>query len=177
MFTVNPIPWFGGHGNGSGSSGPVCHNPAVAGEAGPWVPASTRRWIGQMAGCNPLWRAPRIHSEVQMPCVPVSERTVSRILRGLRRPPAQTWENAPAQSSQPDGLDRRVNRSWRRSPSQHRADTNSRPGQHLRRRWRLIGPIQRECLNHMVFLNARHLKRGMVVSFARGNLPLGAGRR
>jgi hypothetical protein len=44
-----------------------------------------------MAAANPLWRAPRIHGELEMLGIAISERTVSRILRRLRRPPNQTW--------------------------------------------------------------------------------------
>jgi transposase InsO family protein len=39
-----------------------------------------------------LWRAPRIHGELQKLGIEVSERTVSRLLRTIRRPPAQTWK-------------------------------------------------------------------------------------
>jgi putative transposase len=50
------------------------------------------RWlIEQMAAANPLWRAPRIHGELKMLGIAISERTASRILRRLRRPPSQTW--------------------------------------------------------------------------------------
>jgi len=45
-----------------------------------------------MVAANPLWRAPRIHGELQMLGVEISERTVSRILRRLPRPPSQTWK-------------------------------------------------------------------------------------
>jgi len=38
-----------------------------------------------------MWRAPRIHGELTMLGIAISERTVSRILRRLRRPPNQTW--------------------------------------------------------------------------------------
>jgi hypothetical protein len=41
--------------------------------------------------CQSLWRAPRIHGELKMLGIAISERTVSRILRRLRRPPNQTW--------------------------------------------------------------------------------------
>lgn len=41
---------------------------------------------------NPLWRAPRIHGELKMLGIAISEHTVSRILRRLRRPPSQTWK-------------------------------------------------------------------------------------
>jgi len=44
-----------------------------------------------MAIANPLWRAPRIHGELKMLGITISERTVSRILRTIRRPPSQTW--------------------------------------------------------------------------------------
>src|ERR1700760_2325434 len=45
-----------------------------------------------MAAANPLWRAPRIHGELKMLGIAISERTVSRLLRALRRPPNQTWK-------------------------------------------------------------------------------------
>jgi hypothetical protein len=45
-----------------------------------------------LAVANPLWRAPRIHGELKMLGIQISERTVSRILRRLRRPPNQTWK-------------------------------------------------------------------------------------
>ena len=51
-----------------------------------------RRLIERMVTANPLWRAPRIHGELTMLGIPISERTVSRILRRLPRPPNQTWK-------------------------------------------------------------------------------------
>jgi hypothetical protein len=45
-----------------------------------------------MVVANPLWRAPRIHAELKMLGIAISERTVSRILRGLRQPPSETWK-------------------------------------------------------------------------------------
>src|SRR6516165_4947320 len=45
-----------------------------------------------MATANPLWRAPRIHGELKMLGIAISERTVSRIIRTLRRPPTQSWK-------------------------------------------------------------------------------------
>jgi hypothetical protein len=45
-----------------------------------------------MLSANPLWRAPRIHGELKMLGIAISERTVSRIIRTRRRPPAQTWK-------------------------------------------------------------------------------------
>jgi len=57
----------------------------------PGTAAALRRLVEQMAAANPLWRAPRIHGELKMLGIAISERTVSRILRRLRRPPNQTW--------------------------------------------------------------------------------------
>jgi hypothetical protein len=50
----------------------------------PATATEVRRLIEQMAAANPLWRAPRIHGELKMLGIAVSERTVSRILRTLR---------------------------------------------------------------------------------------------
>jgi putative transposase len=57
----------------------------------PGTAPGLRRLIEQMAAANPLGRAPRIHGELKMLGIAISERTVSRILRRLRRPPHQTW--------------------------------------------------------------------------------------
>jgi transposase InsO family protein len=51
-----------------------------------------RRLIEGMVESNPLWRAPRLHGELEMLGIEISERTVSRILRKLPRPPSQTWK-------------------------------------------------------------------------------------
>jgi putative transposase len=61
-----------------------CGRPATAIEI--------RRFIERMVAANPLWRAPRLHGELKMLGMRISERTVSRILRTLRRPPTQTWK-------------------------------------------------------------------------------------
>jgi hypothetical protein len=58
----------------------------------PATAVEIRRLIEQMVVANPLWRAPRIHGELKMLGIAISERTVSRILRGLRQPPTQTWK-------------------------------------------------------------------------------------
>ena len=55
----------------------------------PGTAAELRRLIEQMATANPLWRAPRIHGELKMLGIDISERTISRILRRLRRPPTR----------------------------------------------------------------------------------------
>jgi putative transposase len=58
----------------------------------PATAVEIRRLIERMASANPLWRAPRIHGELKMLGIEISERTVSRILRKLPRPPSQTWK-------------------------------------------------------------------------------------
>ena len=58
----------------------------------PATAVQIRQLIERMAAANPLWRAPRIHGELKMLGILISERTISRILRGLPRPPSQTWK-------------------------------------------------------------------------------------
>jgi putative transposase len=58
----------------------------------PAVSMEIRRLVKQMATANPLWRAPRIHGELRMLGIDISERTVSRVLRTVPRPPSQTWK-------------------------------------------------------------------------------------
>jgi len=58
----------------------------------PGTTVEIRRLIERMAAANPLWRAPRIHGELKMLGIEISERTVSRILRKGPRPPSQTWK-------------------------------------------------------------------------------------
>ena len=55
----------------------------------PATAVKIRRLIEEMAAVNPLWRAPRIHGELKMLGIQISERTVSRILRKLPRRPAR----------------------------------------------------------------------------------------
>src|SRR3954469_3787476 len=65
--------------------------PQHRGRGRPGTAAELRRLIEQIAVANPLWRAPRVHGELKMLGIAISERTVSRILRRLWRPPNQTW--------------------------------------------------------------------------------------
>jgi len=58
----------------------------------PAVGSRIRELVQQMAIANPLWRAPRIHGELKMLGITISERTVSRTLRSVPRPPSQTWK-------------------------------------------------------------------------------------
>jgi len=58
----------------------------------PPITLEIRTLIRTMAEANPLRRAPRIHGELRKLGIEVSERTVSRILRTVKRPPSQTWK-------------------------------------------------------------------------------------
>src|SRR5205823_3416899 len=183
-----------------------------------------RRLIEEMAAANPLWGAPRIHGELKMLGIAISERTVSRILRRLRRPPNQSWRtflhNHVGHVVSTDFFtvptitmkvlfvfivlehDRRKllhfnvtehpTGAWtaqqiveafadREAARYLIRDRDSRYSAEVRLRikslsieeiltapqspWqnpyaeRLIGSIRRECLNHYIILNARHLKR------------------
>lgn len=63
------------------------------GKAGrPPISRQVRELIQSIAQANPLWRAPRVHGELLKLGIEVSERTVSRILQTVQRPPSQTWK-------------------------------------------------------------------------------------
>jgi len=57
----------------------------------PRIDAQVRDLIARLADENRLWGAPRIHGELLKLGIVVSERTVSRYLRGRPRSPSQTW--------------------------------------------------------------------------------------
>jgi putative transposase len=65
---------------------------SVARVGRPPVSLQVRTLIRTLAQANPLWRAPRIHGELQKLGIEVSERTVSRVLRTVKRAPSQTWK-------------------------------------------------------------------------------------
>jgi len=199
-----------------------CGRPATAVEI--------RRLIERMVAANPLWRAPRLHGELKMLGMRISERTVSRILRTLHRPPTQTWKtflhNQVGQLVSIDFftvptvtmrvlfvfvvLEHRRRQVLHFNVTEHPtaawtsqqiveafADRDAR--QYLirdrdsiysddvsvrissmgieevltapRSPWqnpyveRLIGSVRRDCLNHFVIFNARHLKRALASYF------------
>ncbi len=196
----------------------------------PATATEIRRLIEQMAAANRLWRAPRIHGELKMLGIAVSERTVSRILRTLRPPPTQTWKtflhNHLGQLVSVDfftvptvsmkvlfvflvlehrrrqvlhfNVTEHPTAAWtsqqiveafvdREAPPYLIRDRDAIYGSEVRRRisslrmeeiltaprspWqnpyveRLIGSIRRDCLNHFVILNARHLRRTLALYF------------
>src|ERR1019366_5570121 len=56
------------------------------------VGRSLRHGCALAAPANPLWRAPRIHGGLLKLGTEFSERTVSRLLQTVERPPSQTWK-------------------------------------------------------------------------------------
>ena len=184
-----------------------------------------------MAGANPLWRAPRIHRELKMLGIEISERTVSRMLRKLPRPPSQTWKtflhNHVGQMVSMDfftvptitmkvlfvflvlehrrrevlhfNVTEHPSAAWTSQQIVEAFANQNAPRYLLRARdsiysnevrlriaslqmeevlsaprspWqnpyaeRLIGSIRRDCLDHFVILNPRHLKRTLTSYFA-----------
>jgi hypothetical protein len=61
-------------------------------QGGPPLSSHIRTLIRTLAEANPLWCASRIHGELKKLGIEVSERTVSRILQTVKRPPSQTWK-------------------------------------------------------------------------------------
>jgi transposase InsO family protein len=180
-----------------------------------------------MKRANPLWGAPRIHGELLKLGLEVSERTVSRWLPRLRKPPSQSWRTFLANhagdlvsldffavptlgfrilfvfivvaherrrvvhfnvTSNPTAL-------WTAQQMREAFPDDSAPRYLLRDRdgiygedfreqvaamgirevlttarspWqnpfaeRLIGSIRRECLDHVIALNRRHLRRILI---------------
>ena len=196
----------------------------------PATAVGIRRLIERMVVANPLWRVPRIHGELQMLGIAISERTVSRTLRGIPRPPTQTWKTfLHSHNGQLVSIDfftmptitmkvlfvfivlehrrRQVlhfnvtdhpTAAWtsqqiveafadRNAPRYLIRDRDGAYGHDVGQRissmgieevltaprspWqnpyaeRLIGSIRRECLNHFVILNARHLRRALALYF------------
>jgi putative transposase len=197
----------------------------------PAMAVELRRLIEQVAAANPLWRAPRIHGELKRLGIEVSERTISRIIRKLPRPPSQTWKtflhNHLGQMVSIDfftvhtitmkvlfvfivlehrrrevlhfNVTEHPTAAWtsqqiveafaeREAPRYLLRDRDGVYGNDVRVRiaslqieevltapqspWqnpyaeRLIGSIRRDCLDHFVILNARHLKRTLTSYFA-----------
>ena len=65
--------------------------PSRGGPGRPFIDSSCRDLSWRMAAENCLWGAPRIHGELLKLGIVVSERTVSRYLRGRPTTRSQTW--------------------------------------------------------------------------------------
>lgn len=184
--------------------------------------ATSDRWFWMaLAG---VWRAPRIHGELLKLGIKVSERTISRILQTVHRPPSQSWkaflQNHVGEIVATDfftvptvtlrvlfvflviehqrrkiiyfGVIEHPTAEWvgqqmveacadRDGPRYLVRDRDAAYGNEFRCRiqslgirdvvtaprspWqnafveRVIGSIRRECLNHIVVLNQRHLRK------------------
>jgi putative transposase len=57
----------------------------------PSADSQIRALIKQMTQANPLWGATRIHGELLKLGIDISERSVSRLMPKVRKPPSQTW--------------------------------------------------------------------------------------
>ena len=57
----------------------------------PTIPRETRDLIRRLSQDNPLWGAPRVHGELQMLGIDVSQTTVAKYMIRHRKPPSQTW--------------------------------------------------------------------------------------
>jgi hypothetical protein len=57
----------------------------------PPVSREIRTLVRRLAMENPAWGAPRIHGELIKLGIEVSERTVSRVIARVPKPPSQTW--------------------------------------------------------------------------------------
>jgi putative transposase len=76
----------------------------------PCVPKETRNLIRTMSRENPLWGAPRIHSELMKLGIKISEASVAKYMVRNPKPPSQTWRNIPRQSRTATCLSRLLHR-------------------------------------------------------------------
>ncbi len=57
----------------------------------PATPPEIRNLIRQLSRENPLWGAPRVHGELQMLGIVISQTTIAKYMIRHRKPPSQTW--------------------------------------------------------------------------------------
>ena len=57
----------------------------------PTISPETRDLIRRLSQDNPLWGAPRVHGELKMLGIDVSQTTVAKYMIRHRKPPSQTW--------------------------------------------------------------------------------------
>ena len=55
------------------------------------VPKHIRDWIRTMSRENPIWGAPRIHSELMKLDIKISEASIAKYMLRSPKPPSQTW--------------------------------------------------------------------------------------
>ncbi len=114
----------------------------------PRIDPGTRDLIRRMCRANPLWGAPRIHGDLLKHGIDVSEAKVSKYIIRSRRPPSQTWRTfLENHAKELVALDLFTVPTAPRSPWQNPYAE------------RVVGSIRRECLDHMIILGERNLKR------------------
>jgi putative transposase len=102
-----------------------------------------RALVRRMAKANPLWGAPRIHGELLKLGVEISERTVSNLMPARpSKPPSQTWRAFLKNHMHINEVITAPRSPWQNPYVE-----------------RFIGSIRRDCLNHVIVLNQKHLKQ------------------
>jgi len=190
----------------------------------PSISPEIRALIRRLSQENPLWGAPRVHGELQMLGIDVSQTTVAKYMIRHRKPPSQTWriflDNHVKELVSIDfftvptatfrilyvflvlrharrqivhfNVTEHPTAQWTAqqiveafpfdtAPQYLLRDGDNIYGERFRRRvrslgveevriaprspWqnpyveRLIGSVRRECLNHVIVFNERHLRR------------------
>jgi len=133
----------------------------------PPINAEIKALISRMAAANPLWgeSMPSSSSSVSR----WARRTVSRLLPARRRPPSQTWRTFLANHVQDlVGLDFFSERFRQRMKGMRIGEVLTAPHSPWQNPFveRLIGSVRRECLEHVVVLGERCLRRVLAAYFA-----------
>jgi len=155
----------------------------------PAIPKEIRDLIRRMSLANPLWGVPHIVGELSKIGIDLHKSTVAKYMVRRRKPPSQTWKsflvlhfNITTNPTARWTAQQIVNAfPWDEAPHYLLRDRDKIYGAFFQRRvknmgieqvataprspWqnpfveRLIGTIRRECLDHVVVLNERHLRR------------------
>src|SRR5216683_1481289 len=106
-----------------------------------------RDLIRRMSMANPLWGAPRIHGELLKLGIAVCQAAVGRYMPWRPKLPSPTW------------------RSFLHNHSIEEVVTAPRSPWQNAYVERIIGSIRRECLDHIIIFDERHLRRMLSAYF------------
>jgi hypothetical protein len=124
----------------------------------PSVEREIRDLIRQMSNANPLWGAPRIHGELLKLGITVSQATVAKYIVRRRGTPSPTWRTSYLLRDRDAayGVEYR-----KRVEAMDITEVITAPRSPWQNAYveRVIGSIRRECLDYLVIVNARHLRR------------------